>query len=1695
MFSFSFWQPNFRTTLTRKSRRGSRKWRTSAVLKVEQLEDRVVPSVTINHDYAGLNFSDSGGYVPPDSNGAVGPTSYIETVNQTLRLHTNKATGGGAVTADFSTFFASLPAADSGGSFSDPVVVYDDNVPGQTPTTGRFIVLDQNVNPSTGKSVIDLAVSKTPNPTTLTAADWYFLGLRNDEAGPLWADYPGNLGYNKDALVVTFNMFQDSGSGGAYAHSQIVAIDINSLITGTTLTAGTNAFITDFASGGRPAAMHDAAAGAPMWIVEQGGGNTVKVTKMTNVLSSSPTLTATTLNVNAYVPAPTPLNPNGSSIASADGRMLKAAVRNNTLVATHNVGISANQGAARWYSINVAGGTPTLRDQGNVTAGPNTYLVYPAIDINSAGAIGLTFVQSGTDSPTDYMSMWVTGRKTDDPAGTMQTPVRVSSGTGGANNTDGREGDLSGINVDPVDGTFWAVAEYTDAAGDWGQAIANFKVDDPLSITPSTLPQTTAGINYNQTITVNGGSKPFTTFAVNNFNGGTTGLTASAFTTIAAAGLIVINGTPTAAGTITFRVDVTDTPGATLTKNYTITVQPALTISPTTLPQTTSGTNYNQTITVSGGASPYTTFAVNNFNAGGTGFTASMITASAAAGTVVVNGTPTSTGTISFTVDVVDSAGASISQNYSINVYPPLLINPPSLPTTTAGINYNQTITVSGGTPAYTTFSVTGFTGGGTGLTSGAITTNAGAGTVVITGTPTSGGTVSFTVNVVDSVGTTLTKNYTITVNPALTISPTTLPPTTAGVNYNQPLTISGGTKPYASVAVNNFNGGTTGLTAAAFTVNTTAGTVVINGTPGAAGTISFTVNASDSLGATLTQNYTITVNPPLSITPLVLPSATAKTNYNRTLTISGGTLPYASVAINGFNAGSTGLTTAALTTNTSAGTVTITGTPTAAGTLFFTVDATDSVGATLSQVYALTVNPVLSLLPTSLPQATAAAAYNQTLTIRGGTTPYTTVTVTGFNAGGTGLTAAAFTTNATAGAVGISGTPGAAGTVTFTVNATDSAGATFSQQLSLMVNPPLSITPPTLPQTTAGTNYNQTLTIKGGTTPYNTITINNFNNGTTGLTASALTTNAAAGIVVIFATPPAAGTVTFAVVVTDAVGATLSQNYSFTVNAVLGLSPATLPDATIGAGYNQALTVFGGTGAITFSVSQGFLPAGVALNSSTGVLSGTPTATGAFSFTITATDTTGASVSRSYSGAVNSAVTLTPTTLPAGTVSLPYAQIIAASNGTGSINLAVSNVTGAITGLLIPPGGTNSVAISGTPAVSGVVEFDLAATDSAGQKTTRHYTLTVNASTTTAPPTSTPPQIQEPPSTSAGLSGVVFLDLNVNGVRDGNEPALSGQIVFLDVNNNGQIDASEPSTATNGSGTYAFADLAAGTYKVALDPRQASLTASNVVNKAALVTLVTGQSKTQDFAVIQFSPAAPVFARADLTNTTNTDADVAWIRGMYRVVLGRDANGDLVYPTGQLTTEVKYWLNQLNSGLTRQTVAYQIINSQEHRQKQVAYYYQTLLHRNPLLTGDTSISYWVDILRSGASEGVVIQGIIDSGEFQQRYPDKASMVRDLYISLLGRPGSETEVTAYAQQLASGTYKTIGLDFVRSPESARLAVEGFYIAALHRLPDSFGSNFWVGLATAATNALTLGQVEADILGGTEFVALTKTSVG
>jgi len=215
------------------------------------------------------------------------------------------------------------------------------------------------------------------------------------------------------------------------------------------------------------------------------------------------------------------------------------------------------------------------------------------------------------------------------------------------------------------------------------------------------------------------------------------------------------------------------------------------------------------------------------------------------------------------------------------------------------------------------------------------------------------------------------------------------------------------------------------------------------------------------------------------------------------------------------------------------------------------------------------------------------------------------------------GALPAGVTLNASSGV--LAGTPAVAavGTARFTVLVTDANGrsATEATSLAIAAGPALGYPPP--PAGEVGVVYRDALTVGGGTGPFAWSV-------SAGAPPAGVTLNASSGVLAGTPAAAAVGTASFTVLVTDANGQTATEATSITVMAGPLLSFPAPPAGAVGVAYGDALTVGGGTGPFTWSVSAGTLPAGMTLNASMGVLSGTPTAMGSSAFTVQVSDAAG---------------------------------------------------------------------------------------------------------------------------------------------------------------------------------------------------------------------------------------------------------------------------------------------------------------------------------------------------------------------------------------------------------------------------------------------------------------------------------------
>ena len=251
--------------------------------------------------------------------------------------------------------------------------------------------------------------------------------------------------------------------------------------------------------------------------------------------------------------------------------------------------------------------------------------------------------------------------------------------------------------------------------------------------------------------------------------------------------------------------------------------------------------------------------------------------------------------------------------------------------------------------------------------------------------------------------------------------------------------------------------------------------------------------------------------------------------------------------------------------------------------------------------------------------------------------------------------------------------------------------------------------------------------------------------------------------------------TLTRRVTQTNSVGSTAATSAGrtgFTCAAVIAPSwtDEQIGGFRVGESFADAVTA-SGTPAATYSVSAGTLPVGVVLATATGALSGTPTAAGAYNFTIQATNGVGSPITTNHTGNVATAATIpvfpVSATLPPMTAGTPFTGGFTAS-GDPAPTYSVS--AGALpAGLTLNP---TTGAITGTPTSSGPYSFTVSATNSAGTDA-KAFTGTIAAGT---PPTpTTPPTLTvQLPKTSADapivISGGGFVpgtrvDVVVNGL------------------------------------------------------------------------------------------------------------------------------------------------------------------------------------------------------------------------------------------------------------------------------------------------------------------------------------------
>ncbi len=420
-------------------------------------------------------------FVPPDTNGAVGATQFVQMVNVTIAVYSKRDGSlqlGPAPIHSLWQGFGGL--CENGGTTpqfhdgGDPVVLYDH-------LADRWLVSQLQFDETFTHTAQCIAVS-TSSDATGSYNRYEF------DYGANFPDYP-KFGIWSDGYYNSINVFP----GNKFAGAQACAFDRTAMLAGAPTTAicfqqppTVSSLLPADLDGSRLPP-----AGAPNYYVGLADASHLNLFKFhadfatpAKSTFSGPTLVpvadfneicarATTV---ACIAEPEP----GEKVDGlADRVMFRLAYRNfgdhESLVVNHTV-LGGALGGVRWYEIRNPGTAPAVFQQGTVVD-PDTDFWLGSIAMDQAGDIALGF---SAMSHTQFSSIFVAGRTPADPPGKMFGPLVLARGGGVQVNSFKRWGDYSSMTVDPKDDcTFWYTQEYYSVTGsfNWATRVGAFKFD------------------------------------------------------------------------------------------------------------------------------------------------------------------------------------------------------------------------------------------------------------------------------------------------------------------------------------------------------------------------------------------------------------------------------------------------------------------------------------------------------------------------------------------------------------------------------------------------------------------------------------------------------------------------------------------------------------------------------------------------------------------------------------------------------------------------------------------------------------------------------------------------------------------------------------------------------------------------------------------------------------------------------------------------------------------------------------------------------------------------------------------------------------------------------------------------------------------------------------------------------------------
>lgn len=468
---------------------------------------RLTPQA-IGTDFDGANMNESG-FVPPDSNGAVGPTQILVGVNGRIKVFDRNGSLG-PLNTTMDVFFNSVR---NGSGVSDPQVRYDR-------LSGRWIVIGITTVSSNNRIVI--AVSS--GSTITGSGSFTFFQFQQNLPSPSgnnnqFADYC-SLGVDANALYIGCNMFNGSFNTTGWVikkTSVLGAGPIEVTAFRNLLSGGVGVFAPRGVDNDDPSATEGYFIG-----VDAATFGKLMLRRISNP-GGSPSISGT---ITVIVPATTfpqsqvALGSTGA-LDAIDDRLLAASIHKNQLTGVRTLwtahtnevdasgasNASGNRNGSRWYELGNLTGTPTLLQAGTLfdPSGSNPLgYWFPSVAMSEQGHMALGSSVAGAARRADIAAA---GRLSTDAPGSIQSATFVTSTPFAYNVQSGtqRWGDYSRTQVDPLDGmSLWTFQEYCYQTNRWGVRVTQLLAPPPAAI--ATLVPNAIDQGQTLNITVNGTS-------------------------------------------------------------------------------------------------------------------------------------------------------------------------------------------------------------------------------------------------------------------------------------------------------------------------------------------------------------------------------------------------------------------------------------------------------------------------------------------------------------------------------------------------------------------------------------------------------------------------------------------------------------------------------------------------------------------------------------------------------------------------------------------------------------------------------------------------------------------------------------------------------------------------------------------------------------------------------------------------------------------------------------------------------------------------------------------------------------------------------------------------------------------------------------------------------------------------------------